>query len=198
MDGPKHTKHEIRDATLTVPFVSNLPYYLDDYVQPAFSAKVNGHAVSFKGNTKPFVDSLETNLDLDLKDVDISLLPCLFACSRSTSSSSPGFWTCRQASYVQFKDKKPTLSVKGSTALKTFKVDDKAGNQMINLPRLDISVSSSDLMAMNVHFAKIAFQSPEINISLDRKGKMNLLGMIQKVGEKPGTKAKAEDKASQG
>jgi len=192
MDGPKHTKHEVRDATLTVPFVSNLPYYLDDYVQPAFSAKVNGHAVGFKGKTKPFEDSLETNIDLDLKDVNIPYYLAYSPFPLDFKLISGLLDLQASVSYVQFKDKKPALSVKGSTALKTFKIDDKAGNQMINLPRLDISVSSSDLMAMTVHFAKIALESPEINASLDRSGKLNLLALLPKTGEK--AEAKGKDK----
>ena len=179
MDGPKHTKHEVRDATLTIPFVSNLPYYLDDYVQPAFSAMVNGHAVGFKGNTKPFVDSLETNIDLDLKDLD---LPYYLAYSPVPLDFNlvSGFLDVQASlSYVQFKDKKPTLSLKGNTSLKTFKIDDKAGNQTDQSAHGLISRSaSSDLMAMNVHFAKISVQSPEINVSLDRSGKMNLLAAL--------------------
>lgn len=184
MDGPKHTKHEIRDAILTVPFVSNLPYYLDSYVQPAFSARVNGHAVGFKGNTKPFVDSLETNIDLDLKDLDLPYYLAYSPVALDFTLVSGLLDVQTSLSYVQFKDKKPTLSVKGSTSLKTFRIDDKAGNQMINLPRLDISISSSDLMTMNMHFAKISLQSPEINVSLDRTGKLNLLTLLPKTGDK--------------
>ncbi|MDP2156962.1 MAG: DUF748 domain-containing protein, partial [Nitrospirota bacterium] len=198
MDGPKQIKHEVRDAALTVPFISNLPYYLDAYVQPAFSARVNGHAVGFTGNTKPFVDSLETNIDLDLKDVD---LPYYLAYSPFPLDFKlvSGFLDIQASvSYVQFKNKKPVLSVKGSTALKTFRIDDNAGAQMLNLPRLDIAISSSDLMAMNLHFSKIALESPEINVSLDRAGRLNLLSLLPRTGDKVNVEAErkliAEDK----
>lgn len=194
-DGPKHTNHEIREAKLTVPFVSNLPYFLDSYVQPAFSARVNGHAVDFKGNTKPFVDSLETNLDLDLKDVNIPYYLAYSPVPLDFRLVSGLLDLQASLSYVQYKDRKPMLSVKGSTALKTLRIDDKAGSQMISLPRLDISISSSDLMAMNMHFAKIEFQSPEINVKLDRSGKLNLLALLPKSVEKVEGKTKDTVKA---
>ncbi len=196
MDGPKHTKHEIRDATLTIPFVSNLPYYLDSYVQPAFSARVNGHAVGFKGSTKPFVDSLETDIDVDLKDLNLPYYLAYSPFPLDFKLVSGLLDVQSSLSYVQFKDKKPTLSVKGSTSLKTFKIDDKAGSQMINLPRLDVSISSSDLIAMNVHFAKISIQSPEINVSLDKAGKLNLLALLPTTGDKVKGKAQTEVKVN--
>ncbi len=196
MDGPKHTKHEIRDATLTIPFVSNLPYYLDTYVQPAFSARVNGHAVGFKGSTKPFIDSLEADIDVDLKDLNLPYYLAYSPFPLDFKLVSGLLDVQSSLSYVQFKDKKPTLSVKGSTSLKTFKIDDKAGSQMISLPRLDVSISSSDLMDMNVHFAKISIQSPEINVSLDSAGKLNLLALMPMTGEKVRGKAEAKAEAN--
>ncbi|MBI5846699.1 MAG: DUF748 domain-containing protein [Nitrospirae bacterium] len=194
LDGPKHTKHEVRGAVLTVPFVSNLPYYLESYVQPAFSAKVNGNSVSFRGNTKPFVDSHETNIDLDLKDLNLPYYLAYSPVPLDFTLVSGLLDVQTSLTYAQFKDKEPTLSLKGSTSLKIFKIDDKAGNPLIYLPRLDISISSSDLMARNIHFAKIVLESPEINVSRDRAGKLNLLALMAFTGEKAQGKVAAEDK----
>lgn len=38
-------------------------------MQPFFSAKVNKHFVSFRGTAKPFADSIETNFDVNVKDL---------------------------------------------------------------------------------------------------------------------------------
>lgn len=48
-DGPKGTRHELRGIHLSLPFLSNLPYYADRYVQPAFAAVVNGESGFIKG-----------------------------------------------------------------------------------------------------------------------------------------------------
>jgi uncharacterized protein involved in outer membrane biogenesis len=42
LDGPKKTQHKAGDITLNIPMVSNLPYFIDNYVQPYFKATVNG------------------------------------------------------------------------------------------------------------------------------------------------------------
>ena len=70
-DGPKKTRHEVRGIHVAVPFLSNLRYYVDRYVQPSFAAVVNGKAVGFKGRTKPFSESLETTFDVNISDLDI-------------------------------------------------------------------------------------------------------------------------------
>jgi hypothetical protein len=70
-DGPRKTRHEVRGIHLGVPFVSNLPYYVDRYIQPSFEAVVNGNTVSLNGKTKPFSESRETTFDVNIKDLNI-------------------------------------------------------------------------------------------------------------------------------
>jgi len=190
MDGPKHTRHTVKDATLTVPFVSNLPYHLDSYVQPAFSATINGHPVAFKGNTKPFIDSLETSIDLNIKDLDLPYYLAYSPVPLKFKLVSGSLDTLSSISYVQYKDRKPTLSLNGRTSFRQIKITDSADAPLVSFPRIDISISSSDLMAMNVHFAKIDVQSPEINVVLDKKGLPNLLALMPGQSVKPGGEEK--------
>jgi hypothetical protein len=186
MDGPKHTRHTVRDAALTVPFISNLPYYLDSYVQPAFSAAVNGHLVAFKGKTKPFVDSLETSIDLNVKDLDLPYYLAYSPVPLKFRLVSGFLDTLSSVSYVQYKDKNPTLSLNGRASFKQIKITDTADAPLVSFPRIDINIGSSDLMAMNVHFARIDVQSPEINVVLDKDGRPNLLALM------PGQSGKRE------
>ncbi|HYQ48008.1 MAG TPA: DUF748 domain-containing protein, partial [Thermodesulfovibrionales bacterium] len=161
-----------------VPFISNLPYYLDSYVQPAFSATVNGHPVAFKGNSKPFVDSLETSIDLNIKDLDIPYYLAYAPVPLKFNLVSGYLDTLSSISYVQYKDKNPTLSLNGRTSFKQVKITDRADAPLVSFPRIDISISSSDLMSLNIHFAKIDVQSPEINVVMDRNGRPNLLALM--------------------
>ncbi|NJD56567.1 MAG: DUF748 domain-containing protein [Nitrospirae bacterium] len=197
MDGPKHTRHTVKDATLTVPFVSNLPYYLDSYVRPAFSAAVNGHPVAFKGNSKPFVDSHETSIDLNIKDLDLPYYLAYSPVPLKFKLGSGFLDTLSSITYVQYKDKNPTLSLNGRISFKQIRITDKADAPLASFPRIDISISSSDLMSLNVHFAKIDVQSPEIDVVLDNNGRPNLLALIPEQSAKPAGEEKntANDEA---
>ena len=59
-DRPKKTKHAVRHVKLSLPFLSNLPYYVETYVEPAFSADVNGTPLALGGKTRPFSDARAT------------------------------------------------------------------------------------------------------------------------------------------
>jgi len=70
-DAPKKTHHAVRGIQVGIPFLSNFRYYVEQYVQPSFSAVVNGKRISLKGKTKPFSESLETTFDVTISDLDI-------------------------------------------------------------------------------------------------------------------------------
>ena len=59
------------DIHVSVPFVSNLPRHLKEYVAPSFAAKVNGAPVLVTGETMPFEDSLTTHFTLDVNALDV-------------------------------------------------------------------------------------------------------------------------------
>jgi hypothetical protein len=52
-------------------FISNLPDVVDVFVQPAFAAHIDGAPFVLKGRTKPFKDTLETSLDLNVEHLDL-------------------------------------------------------------------------------------------------------------------------------
>jgi hypothetical protein len=191
-DGPKHTKHTIKDATLTIPFISNLPYYLDSYVQPFFSAKVNDHFVSFKGTTKPFADSIETNFDVNVKALSIPYYLAYVPFKMNFRLVSGVFDTQTSVSYVQYENRNPSLSVKGTTNLGKILIRDNSGNQILNLPQVNIGISSSDIMEKNIHFSKISMESPEFNIVREKTGKMNIQTLVPETDKEPEKSAEAE------
>jgi uncharacterized protein involved in outer membrane biogenesis len=59
-------KHAVREVSVGIPFLSNIPSQIQTFVQPGLSAIVNGTRYAVQGKTKPFADSLETTLDVDV------------------------------------------------------------------------------------------------------------------------------------
>src|SRR5687768_3678883 len=70
-DQPKGRKHAVTEIDVAVPFISNLPTHLKEFVQPRFSAKVNGAPVKLAGETLPFEDSLRTHIDFNLEALEV-------------------------------------------------------------------------------------------------------------------------------
>jgi hypothetical protein len=177
-DGPKHTSHKLRDVDIKIPFISNLIYYADLYVQPSLEAKVNDTPVSFKGKTKPFKDSHETLLDINVKDFDIPFYMAYSPFKMPFKVPSGLLDIKAGVSYIQYRDRPPSLNVSGDVAFRKIKVVDIKENLLVSLPALEISFAPSDLIAKQIHLTKVMFQSPELNISRDKSAKINLLALL--------------------
>jgi len=59
VDRVSKTEHLIDALQLGIPFISNLPYRVEQYVVPSFSAKVAGTPVALNGRSRPFANAPE-------------------------------------------------------------------------------------------------------------------------------------------
>jgi uncharacterized protein involved in outer membrane biogenesis len=192
-DEPKQTKHTIRELNIGVPFLSNILSYVQIYVQPEFSAKINGTPYSIQGKTKPFADSLETSLDINIKDLDIPYYLAYFPMKMNFKIVSTFLDTQTKISFIEIKGKKPSLIVVGNVSLKKIAVDDQQNKPLLRLPLFEISIAESELLSKVVHLAKVSIQSPELEIRRDGKGTLNVLSLLPETKEtKPTPKKEGE------
>lgn len=180
LDEPVQKKHTVRDMNVGMPFVSNFPSYINTFVQPAFSAKVNGTAYALKGRTKPFADSRETVFDIDINDLDIPYYLAYVPMKLNVKIPSAFLDTRAKLSFVEFKNRTPSLTISGDVAIKKIAVDDEKSSPLIRLPRLDVAIAPSEPLMKKVHLAKISIQSPEIEIRRDQKGTINFQTLLPK------------------
>jgi uncharacterized protein involved in outer membrane biogenesis len=198
-DGPKKTHHAIRGIRIAVPFISNLRYYVDRYVQPSFAAVVNGKPVGFKGKTKPFSESLETTFEVNISDLDIPHYLEYVPLQRDYEIPSAFLDVKAVISFTQHKDKPPTLRAEGDVILKEVRISGKDKSPMVRLPMVKGVIFPSDLAARDFHLAALQVQDPEIDASIDRNGKLNLLSLMpykqkeSEVEEKGGEIARKEE-----
>ena len=141
LDGPKQTKHKVRDVVIKIPFISDLPHDVDIFVQPLFEAKINDTLVSFKGKTKLFADSHETSFDINMKDFNIPYYLAYVPFKMNYKFLSGFVDTKLAVSYTQHKTKAPTLALTGDITVKQIKVADEKDNPIIGLPLIDISIA---------------------------------------------------------
>jgi len=182
-DGPRKTRHEVRGIHLAIPFVSNLPYYVDRYIQPSFEAVVNGHAVSLVGKTKPFSESRETSFDVKIKDLDIPYYLAYLPEQREYEIPS-GFLDVKAVvSFAQLKGKPPAIRVEGNVTLREVRIQGKEKSPMLHLPGIEVEVSPSDIVAREFRVASLTVKDPGIDAVIDRSGKLNLLLLSMRGGK---------------
>ena len=164
-----------------------MPYHTNIFVKLLFSAKFNKTPVYLSGKTKPFSGSLETTLDINLKDVDVPYYFAYLPMELNCKFLKGYLDTKLTVSYEQHKRSSPTLSVSGNVDLRTMEITDAKDNPLLKFSRLHLSIASTELISKKIHLAKILLDSPEVNIERDSTGKINIQSILweEKTQEPP-------------
>ena len=179
-DRPKHARHAVNEINVAIPFLSNLPYRVEDYVQPSFSARVNQTPFSLQGRSKPFKDTLETSVDIEIEKLDIPRYVEYVPWQLGFKVPS-GFVNSRlTVSFVRADNHAPVLSVTGSVDVQQLSLTELDGQRLLNLQKIDVPVTAIDVFGRNYEFGTIALQSPEVFVRRDRDGSLNWLAVVPK------------------
>ena len=71
VDQPLSSQHKVDNLQIGVPFLASLPADVNIFVQPLLAARIDGAPLHFAGQTKPFADSLESNLNIKLDGLEL-------------------------------------------------------------------------------------------------------------------------------
>ncbi len=178
-DMPNQTDHTVRELQLAIPFISNIEHYLKSYVEPKFSAVINGHAVAIAGKTQPFLSSRATSVDIDMKDIDIPYYLQYVPVRMNFKLTSAHLDTHLKIQFMMYQDKSPTLQITGNASFRKVALDDLQGNKLLRLPALTVNLASVEPLIPKVHLAQIALDTPELVIRRDKQGELTLLNLVQ-------------------
>ncbi len=195
IEGPFDTKHTVREKHIAIPFISNMPKYVDTSVQPHFAAKINGDPYSLEGNTKIFKESRETTVNIAIEDFDIPFYLAYIPHDLNISVPSGKLDVQSTITFSETLEKQAVVSLAGNVALRDFVLQDRKKNAVAGLKRLDLVMTSLEPLRSQFHFAKIAFDSPEVHVRREKNGAINLLSLAppkkeetKKVEPKPKSK----------
>ena len=189
-DEPNKTNHTVREMNLSIPFVSNIEYYLKEYVEPKFSAIVNDNKFELAGKTQPFLTSRATSFNVNIQDLDIPFYLKYVPVKMNFKLNSARLDTKMKINFVMYKDKSPSLALSGNATLRKIVLNDMQNNKIISLPSLSVNMTSVEPLVPNIRLAEIVIQSPELVIRRDKQGEINLLNLVQKQTKKEKTIAK--------
>nr|MBF0221841.1 DUF748 domain-containing protein [Desulfobulbaceae bacterium] len=162
-DQPKEKTHQISQLNLALASISNLPYHIETFIQPTFSANVNGTPFALDGVTKPFATSRESDINIDIKNLNIAeyvaylpnptkavLSSCLLDINGNLDFTS-----------TQNNSATNTLSYTGEIVFKEIAITDQEGKRYIELPRITITTAASNLLDLKVHISKLEIEAPK-------------------------------------
>ncbi|HMK52952.1 MAG TPA: DUF748 domain-containing protein [Thermodesulfobacteriota bacterium] len=185
-DEPEKMKHTVRELHIGIPFLSNYPSNIQKFVQPHFSAKINGTPYKIDGETKPFAESRESSFDINISDLDIPYYLAYVPMKMNFKIVSAFLDIQAKLSFIETKDKKPSITFSGNVSLKKIAVDDSQNKPLLRLPLLAVSIAPSEPLSKIIHLSKISVQSPQLEITRDNKGALNVLSFLpEEKGTKP-------------
>ncbi|MGE0359039.1 MAG: DUF748 domain-containing protein [Burkholderiales bacterium] len=188
-DRPRKARHTVTDLELGLPFVSSLPRQVDIQVQPRLSLKFNGTPFEISGETKPFKDSHETIVRLDIDDLELGRYLEYSPVPLRIRVPSGRLDTRLGLSFSLTPDNAlQTLSLAGSASLRDLKLQLADGAPLVAAGRVTVHLGSLDLLARRAVVNSVRIDEPELDLTRLKDGRLNVLAALPA----PAGKAPAE------
>ena len=164
-------KHIVSDIRLSLPFVSNMVQASESFVEPAFSAQVDGAPLAIKGKSKPFAESRESELLINLDKLQLAAYQDYLP-FRPPIKVMSGVLDGQLK--FSFRAAKPSLlSVSGNATVTGLAVNESSGSPLLVLKRLDLVVGSADLLNRKFVIDRVAIDAPEAYARVGSQGIIN-------------------------
>jgi outer membrane protein OmpA-like peptidoglycan-associated protein len=192
---------EISALNLGVPVVSNLPARVDTFVQPYASATINGAHLALHGRSKPFADSLETSLALDLDQLDVPGYVPFSPVALPLKLRSAKLSTKLDLRFSRIKEQ-PEILLSGDIKLDDLSLAEKNDAPLFTSRSVQAKIKQINLLNGNSEIDALTIDTPEIWAALDQTNMLNWLRISappaaaskpdQKQNPKPSGKALAQ------
>ncbi len=178
-DRPAATKHAITQVNLKIPFISNLPSYIESFVEPSFSALVNGEPFTIRGDSKVFADSHETSLDISLSDLNIPHYLAYAPMKLNFTMPSGRLDVLMKATYRQYANRAPMFVLRGESRIRDLRVAMKgAKDDFLRVPLLRVKDVTFDLEKQKMEIGAFETKRGWVAISRSANGRMNIDSLI--------------------
>jgi uncharacterized protein involved in outer membrane biogenesis len=180
-DRPQKARHALTDLQIGLPFVSSLPAQIDIEVQPRLSLKVNGTPFEITGETKPFKDTHETLVRLDIDDLQLakyleySPIPLRVRVPSGLLDTRLGL-TFSLSADNQLR----TLALSGSASLQDLEVRQADGAPLAAIGRLAIHLGSLDFLKRHAIVNSVRIDKPEVDLVRLKDGRLNVLACLRR------------------
>jgi uncharacterized protein involved in outer membrane biogenesis len=177
-DRAKGRMHTVRQINIAIPFLSDLFYRVDDYVQPAFSAVVNGAPLQLTGQSKPFEADRESSLQLKLSRLNLGEYLTYVPKDLKFTLPSGTLDADIKIAFLQPPDAAPVLRVSGTAAVRNLALNEAKDTPTLRLKRLDIALGSIEPLVKRFTVNRITASEAELFVRRDRTGRINLANLV--------------------
>ncbi|MGE5493053.1 MAG: DUF748 domain-containing protein [Actinomycetota bacterium] len=173
VDKPKGVTHTVAGVALDLPFLSSFPYQSDIFVEPRFSATVNGAPFVLTGRSKPFADSHESELSLDLDKVELaqylpySPIPLPFALKSGSVDTE------LKLLFRQNPKQAATLKLVGKVHVKRLALAEHGGKPLLAWKELDVVLKEADPVRRHFLVDSVRVAGLDARARMSAEGRLN-------------------------
>lgn len=183
-DRVKQRVHQVEELNIGLPFVSSLPYQAEVLVQPMFSARIDGSMLALDGDSKPFSQSRESELRLDLDQFDLAALQPYLPESLPLRLRAGKLDTELKAVFKEVSEQTYSLALLGAAHISGLVLEENDGKPLLGWQQLDVELTQGDLVSRRFDFGQIRLNGLALDVDADRKGQLNLLRVADRFGSK--------------
>ena len=179
-DKPASAKHEIADINLGIPFLSSIPSQTDIFVEPKFSAKVNGAPLEVSGKSKLFRESLDTEIAIEIDKFELPRLNDYLPRDLRIKIPTGQFDTRLALKFQRQPDKSATLNISGEASVSGLTITETSGKPLLKLPRLNLTLTDLAPLTRHARISKLELEGAELFVRRDEAAQLNWLAVLPK------------------
>jgi uncharacterized protein involved in outer membrane biogenesis len=173
-DRPAGVQHKVTGLNLGLPFISSLASDVEVFVEPLFSANVNGAPLRLSGKARPFAESKDYVMALDLDNVDLAAYLGYLPSKPNFKLQGARLSAKLQATFTQPKNKAPALLLGGQASLKGLELQQADGKPVLKLKDLSAQLGKLDVLAGRYELAAIRLDGLDADLVRGRDGRLNV------------------------
>ena len=167
------TQHQIRQLLLNIPVIGNIPYLVENYVEPKLSMLLNDAEVKVTGELKPFKDSHETKLFLNFTGVDLAYYAHHSPVSLPLEVKEGTLDFKINLSYLVSKSAGPKLLLDGKLALSDLDLRGLDERELFRMSSLILDIRQADIFSQDFNISSLEIHDPQVYVDRDRSGSWN-------------------------
>ncbi len=183
----------IESLNLGLPFLSTFSSAQEVFVEPALSARVNGSLVELKGSSKPFSDSQDTSVAIDIDGFHLNELTA-FAPRLLPFSVKSASLTTRLKLAFHTQEKHQYISLSGTASLDDVDLTEHNGTPLYASQKIQINIADADLSGHRFAVNELTVTDPQVWVGLDQQGVLNWAGL--QTGENTATRESSKPGAA--
>lgn len=167
--------HQVRDLTLTIPFLSNLESKRDVLVEPRLAFDLDGSTFDSAAQATPFAPSHKSSVAIDLRNLD--LRPYLPYLPRNLPLRLQTGVLEASVRLAFEQTDKPSLKLSGTVDLKDVHLADARGRELLAWHALHVAMDDVRPLERAVRLTEVDLAGPRLDLRRAADGRLEVMGL---------------------